>query len=85
LVDAAPGARCPDHAHSTWDRSRVERPEKSDGYGHRWRKFRKAIIDERGRRCEFCGATDVPLSLHHLDHQPPSSPTGYDPANVKLA
>jgi 5-methylcytosine-specific restriction endonuclease McrA len=55
------------------------------GYGHRWRRFRAAIIRERSAICEFCGATGVPLSLHHLDHQPPSSPRGFDPSNVKLA
>lgn len=55
------------------------------GYGHRWRKFKAAIIADRGQVCEFCRATGVPLSLHHLDHQPPSSPRGFDPSNVKLA
>jgi 5-methylcytosine-specific restriction endonuclease McrA len=78
--------RCPEHSGTSWDRWRQgQRPEKSFGYGHRWRKFKQAILRERGAVCEFCGRTDVPLALHHLDHQPPTGPRGYDPANVKFA
>jgi len=53
--------------------------------GRSWRLFRQSIIQERGARCEFCGAVDVPLSLHHLDHEGTAGPRGYDPTNVKLA
>ena len=85
-VEVAPGWRCPEHRSTAWANWRASQPvEKSSGYGHRWRKFRQVIISERGARCEFCKATGVPLSLHHLDHQPPSSPRGFDPTNVKLA
>jgi 5-methylcytosine-specific restriction protein A len=86
IVDAHPGARCDRHRATSWDRWRADQdPAKSMGYGHTWRRFRAGIIRERGARCEECGATGVPLSLHHLDHQPPSSPRGFDPSNVKLA
>jgi 5-methylcytosine-specific restriction endonuclease McrA len=68
-----------------WDRWRTGQPaEKSAGYGHRWRRFRQAIIDERGARCEDCGATDIRLELHHVDRQGMTGEHAYDPANVKL-
>ncbi len=85
-VDVPSGWRCTDHARSPWDRWRAgQDPAKSSGYGHRWRQFKKRIARERGPVCEYCGAVDVPLSLHHLDHQGASGPRGLHPANVKLA
>jgi 5-methylcytosine-specific restriction endonuclease McrA len=85
LVDALPGSRCTEHARAPWDRWRTGQPaEKSAGYGHRWRRFRQAIIDERGARCEDCGATDIRLELHHVDRQGMTGEHAYDPANVKL-
>jgi 5-methylcytosine-specific restriction endonuclease McrA len=85
-VDVSSGWRCSAHRRSAWDRWRASNdPAKSQGYGHRWAKFKERILRERGARCEFCGAIDVPLSLHHLDHLPPSGPRGYDADNVKLA
>ena len=32
------------------------------------RKTRKRLMQERGHKCERCGATTKPLSLHHIDH-----------------
>jgi 5-methylcytosine-specific restriction endonuclease McrA len=85
-VGGGGGWRCSEHRRIPWDRWRADQPpEKSSGYGSRWRKFKAAIVAERGPVCEYCGADGVPLSLHHLDHRPPSSPRGFDPSNVKLA
>ena len=83
IVDG-PG-RCPKHRRRGWDTWKAANPEKSDGYDRRWTRLRDRLLAERGALCEFCGAVNVPLQLHHLDHQPPDSPRGLDPANLKFA
>jgi 5-methylcytosine-specific restriction endonuclease McrA len=85
-VDAPAGWRCAQHGRSPWDRWRAgQEPAKSAGYGHKWRRFKRTIVAARGARCEYCGAVDRPLALHHLDHEGASGPRGFDPANVRLA
>lgn len=32
------------------------------------KKMKKALVSERGHKCERCGATDIDLELHHIDH-----------------
>src|SRR5262249_16865739 len=86
LVDALAGARCPAHRSTPWARWRASQPAaKVANYGPCWRRFRNAIIAERGARWEYCGRKDKPLELPHVDHPGPGSPRFFDPANVKLA
>jgi hypothetical protein len=76
--------RCEAHRRRGWETWTAQQPKKSVGYGHKWRKFREAILRERGAVCEQCGATGVPLELPHLDRLGPTGPRGYDPTNVIL-
>lgn len=34
-----------------------------------WKKLRKSIMDERGYKCEKCGATQIELHAHHLTYE----------------
>jgi 5-methylcytosine-specific restriction endonuclease McrA len=84
-VDVLPGWRCSEHRRTPWDRWRAgQDPAKSTGYGHRWRRFRQSILLERDRRCEECGASDVPLELHHRDRLGMRGPRAYDAGNVQV-
>jgi hypothetical protein len=84
LLDG-PG-RCPDHRQPGWDRWKSQQPpEKLDGYGHRWTRFRAAILAERGERCEHCGATDVRLPVGRPARGAAPPPGELDSTHVRAA
>jgi hypothetical protein len=83
-VEVPSGWRCPEHLRPGWSTWKAANPQKSIGYDRRWARFRAAILRERGERCETCGATDVPLELHHLDRQGAMGERGFDPTNVRV-
>ena len=36
--------------------------------GRRWQEVRARVLAASGYRCAECGAEDVPLEVHHRDH-----------------
>jgi 5-methylcytosine-specific restriction endonuclease McrA len=46
------------------------RPEYRKYYRGSWQKFRLAVLEEVGKRCQHCGREHRMLNLAHLSHDP---------------
>jgi 5-methylcytosine-specific restriction endonuclease McrA len=46
------------------------RPEYRKYYGPQWRKFRLAVLEAAGNKCQRCGNAHRLLNLAHLSHDP---------------
>ncbi len=44
----------------------------------RWQQKRLAILERDGHRCRWCGASDRPLHVHHLQYVPGQDPWDAD-------
>jgi hypothetical protein len=74
---------CDQHGKGGWDRWRREDPQRSQGYGAKWRRARAAALKAAGNRCEVCGATDR-LEVHHIDGGSPLEPGANTLSNLKV-
>jgi hypothetical protein len=79
-----PGETCKQHG-TRWDKWRAADPDRSQGYGSKWRRVRAAALERAGHRCQVPGCdVDVGLQVHHIDGRPPTSPGANAASNLQV-
>ncbi len=72
--------RCADHARQARHDTRSGAPAQT--YNHKWRHYAARYLRAHPTcQCHF-DCTEPAEVVHHIDHQGPTGPRGFDPTNL---